>query len=644
LDCQILPEQSAAFAPMPLNGLVEGGLMNTDQINAFGDFTIFGFTKNPEILRHTLPDRLGITPRVIDYGTAGHFFFYTTYGDIAETEEAIALKLGLLHSSQRTPISAQQLLDQKLISPCSVNADALRGSALVACFGKTSPAFSVYKTVMSMPQLYFSKLDGGLLCTDGPRPHLALLDRVTVNEEAVVQHFLFRFVLGRHTHYKDINRLLSGELFLWNDGNITTRVLRDYRPDPDGPSFDRVDAYTIGKLYEELKSVMGAYISDVEKTGYDFGNMISGGVDSTVTQLAIDEYVPLPEQRKTFSYVMQTPRFAFEVEYAREASQLLNTSHTFFTVTPEEYPDLLVETIETLGYPTPNEAYACKLGLAKFIKENFPNVRYFFPANGADSSHGTAIARKVAVLEATRRIPGVSLALGTIAALVNPLAPQKAHGLCEVADILPELDNPDSYKIPVNIVSVYSDIETARRCFGDKALKKAFEYRRYLEALYLDSDHHIEKTLMVGMVTDAYECGVTTNHIHLAHRSEQIYPFMDEDIVRIGLAFDPDIRFLKGWQVKPLLKGILVQKSLSGIAKKPKGASVFSEDLHDWMRNGPLREMVLAIDRPGFVSKSDLEKLLEVPTWSPLDEPNWFLWNLLTFDIFQKRVVRVVNA
>jgi hypothetical protein len=614
--------------------------MKLDVMNRAGDFTIFGFTKDPKtFLGHTLPDRLGITPRVIDYGTAGHFFFYTTYGDVAETEEAIVLKQGLLHNSQQVTLSSRQLLDDKLIGPNFVNADALRGNALVACFSKVSPRFSAYKTVMSMPQLYFSKLDEGLLCTDGPRPHLALLDRVTVNEEAVVQHFLFRFVLGRHTHYEDINRLLSGELFLWNDGNIETRFLRDYRPEPGGLSFDRADAHAISKLYKEIKSVMGAYISDIEETGYDFGNMISGGIDSTIIQLAINDHVPLPEQRKTFSYVIQTPRFEFEVEYAREASQLLDTFHSFFTITPEEYPDLLVETIETLGYPTPNEAYACKLGLAKFIEENFPNVRFFFPANGADLSYGIGLARKLAILEAVRHIPGASLALKSLAALINPLADRKAHGLRDVADMLPELNNPHSYKTPVNVVSVYSDVETARRCFGDEALKRAFECRRYLEALYLDSDHHIEKPLMVAMVTDAYECGVTTNLIHLAQKSEQIYPFLDEDVMRIGLAFDPDIRYLKGWQIKPLLKGILEQKSLSNISAKPKGPSTFSEDLYDWMRDGTLREMVLAINRPGFLSKSEFEKLLTVSEWDPLGEPNWFLWNLLTFDIFQKRVI-----
>ena len=278
--------------------------MKTDSASSFGDFTVFGFTQRAEaFLHHRLPDRLGVTARAIDFGPAGHFFFYTSYGDVAETEEAIALKLGLLHSPQRTPISAQQLLDQGLITSRFVDADALRGNALVACFSKTTPEFSVYKTLLSIPQLYFSELDGELLCTDGPKPHIALLDQVAADEETLVQHFLFRYALGRYTYFDGIHRLLPGELFHWQNGNIDTRLLRDLRPEPNGLSFTRADSHGISTLHEEMSSVMGAYLGDIERTGYSSGCLISGGVDSTIMQLLINDHVLLPDQRKTFSYM-----------------------------------------------------------------------------------------------------------------------------------------------------------------------------------------------------------------------------------------------------------------------------------------------------------------------------------------------------
>jgi asparagine synthetase B (glutamine-hydrolysing) len=606
----------------------------------FGDFTVFGFTKRRKaFLHHELPTRLGISPRTIDFGSAGHFFFYTSYGDIAETEEVIVLKLGLLHSRQREPISAQQLLEQRLASPQSIDADMLRGNALVACFSKTAPEFSVYKTLLSVPQLYFSDLDDGVLCTDGPKPHIALLDRVAVNQEAIHQHFLFRYVLGRHTFFDGVRRLLCGEIFRWRDGRIETRLLRDLRPEPDAPSFARADSKAVAALYGEMSSVMGAYLKDIEKTGCTFGSMLSGGVDSTIMQLLINDHVPSLERRKSFSYVMQTPEFDFEVEYARQAAQFLETEHTFVTITPEEFPALLIETTDTLGFPITAETYPCKLALAKFVEENCENVRYFFLGNGADSLHGTTLAKKIALLETVRRIPASSPLLKLAATLISPLSAKKAHGLRQAAGMLPELDNPRSYKIPANITAVYSDIEVARRCFGDEALGNALEYRQYIEDLYLGSNHHNEQVHMIELLNDAYECGVVVNHLYLAHGGQQTYFYLDEDVIRIALAFDPDVRFVQGRKVKPLLKGILERTPFSDIIKKPKGASVFNKDLHDWMRSGPLREMMLAIERPGFLSKSDFDTLLRVPTWSPLDEPNWFLWNLLIYDLFKKRIL-----
>jgi asparagine synthetase B (glutamine-hydrolysing) len=606
----------------------------------FGDFSVFGITQAPEaLIRHKLPARLGISPRTIDCGSAGVIFLHTSYGDVAETKKAIVLKLGLLRSLHREPLSAQQLLELGWVTPQSVNADVLRGNALVACFSKTSPEFCVYKTLLSVPQLYFSRLAGGVLCTDGPRPHIALLDRVAVNEEAIPQHFLFRYVLGRHTYFDGIQRLLCGEMFRWRDGRMETRLLRDLRPEPDAPSFMRADSKAMDALYGEMSSVMATYLCDIEQTGYSFATMLSGGVDSTIMQLLINDHVAAPERRKSLSYAMQTPEFEFEVGYAKEAAQRLETQHTFVTISPQDYPALLVETTETLGFPITAETYPCKLAIAKFTEENCDSVRFFFLGNGADSLHGTTLAKKVALLDKVRHLPASSLILKLAAALVNPLAAKKAHGLRQVANMLPELDDPRSYKTPANITAVYSNIEMARRAFGDESLSKAFEYRHYIEGLYLNSNHHNEKVHMIELLNDAYECGVVVNHLYLAHGSQQIYFYLDEDVIRIALAFDPSVRFVRGRTVKPLLKGILERTPLSDITKKPKGASVFNRDLHDWMRSGPLRDMVLSIERPGWLSKSDFTELLQVPTWSPLDEPNWFLWNLLIFDVFQKRVL-----
>lgn len=607
----------------------------------FGDFTVFGLSQEPEaFLGHRVPSCLGISPRSIDFGSAGHFFFYTSHGDVAETDEVFVLKLGPVHSSQGESCSAQDLLDLGLVSPREIKADELRGNSLIACFSKVAPEFCVYKTLLSMPQLYYSTHEQALMCTDGPRPHLALLDQVEADEEAIVQHFLFRYALGTHTYYRDIHRLLSGHLFRWRAGDIEIVQLRDLRPEPDAPMFDRADSRSISILYEEMSRVVGAYIKDIEATGRSFGNMLSGGVDSTLVQLLINGHVPLPAQRKTFSYALRVPRFEFEVEYAAQASQALQTDHTFVDIRPEDYPGLLIRNIDTLGYPIPAESQPCKLAIAEHLSASGSDLRFFFVGTGGDTLHGTSLVRKMAILDVAGHVPLSGLALRGAAAVAGPISAKKAHGFGQIAAMLSEIDDPYSYKVPANITAVYTDLDMARRSFGDEALKRALAYRHEMEEKFLDSSHHIEKVHTLELVTDAYETGVLVNHLYLGHSREQIYPFLDEEIIRISYAFKPGVRYRRGQQVKPLLKDILEQHGLGSIAHKPKGPSVFNDDLYDWMRAGPMRDMVQSIERPGFLSRSDFEKLLAVPDWNPLDDPNWFLWNLLTFDIFQKRVIR----
>lgn len=616
--------------------------MDNKSNHRFGDFTIFGITQEPQaFLQHKLPTRLGISPRTIDFGDAGHFFFYTSYGDVAETDELIVLKLGLIHACQGSPLSAQQLLDAGFVSPSQIKADELRGNSLIACFSKIAPQFSVYKTLLSMPQLYYSTHSQALLCTDGPRPHLALLDQVEASEDAIVQHFLFRYALGKYTYFRNIYRLLPGQLFTWHAGNIELERLRNLRAEPDTPQFHQIDTHSISTLYEKMRDVVGAYIGDIQATGQWFGNMMSGGVDSSILQLFINDHVPVPEQRKTFSYALRVPNFEFEIEYAKHASQALQTDHTFIDIPPEDYPDLLIRNIETLAYPIPAESQPCKLAIAEYLSASNSDLHFFFVGTGGDTLHGTTLARKMTLLEKAHDLPFSNLAVASAAVLARPIAPRKAHGLRQIAGMLSELDNPYSYKIPANIIAVYTDINMARRSFGDEALKKAFEYRRQMEVQLLNSDHPIEKVHAMELITDAYETGVLVNHLYLNHHREQIYPYLDEEMIRISYAFDPNIRYLKGQQVKPLLTKILEQHSLASIAHRPKGDSVFTDDLYAWMKDGLLRDMVEAMDRPSFLSEADFKKLLEVPDWDPLDEPNWFLWSLLTFDIFQKRVINV---
>jgi hypothetical protein len=180
-------------------------------------------------------------------------------------------------------------------------------------------------------------------------------------------------------------------------------------------------------------------------------------------------------------------------------------------------------------------------------------------------------------------------------------------------------------------VGVFTDVTLARHCFGDAVLLGALEYRRDFAARYLDSSNCMEQVHTLDLLTWDYEAAVFGYQLFLAHTKQKLYPFLDEDFLRMAYAFDPHVRYMKWLTVKPLLKQILVQKSFPLIARNPKRGGTFEEDLFTWMKEGLLSERVHSIQRPGFLSQKDFQYLLENP--SP------FLWELLLFDIFRERII-----
>jgi len=175
--------------------------------------------------------------------------------------------------------------------------------------------------------------------------------------------------------------------------------------------------------------------------------------------------------------------------------------------------------------------------------------------------------------------------------------------------------------------------DLALRCFGEEAVQRALELRRGQEIEYLDTHSDQEKIHIAVYLQALVYLSSQEIALFMANDKELIYPFMDEDVIRASFAVRPEKRYIRGLRVKPILKDILEQRSSSPAARLPKRGSSFNPDVHAWMDSGPLYEMVRSIERPGFLSNSDFEKLIEQPNY-------YFLWALLTFDIFSKRFLK----
>ena len=599
-----------------------------------GDYTFFGFSHDIEGMKRRLFHRLGIEVKTIHIRNQGDFFYDTTYGDIAETDEAVVLKLGFLRSITKSPLNASQLAEQHLVGPGIIDPEGFRGNGLVVGISKKEPVFAAFQTLMAVPQLYYSVNSDGIVCSDVLRNLIQLLPCCELNEDVLPQHFLFRSVYGSATYFRGVERLIPGHYLRWVDGKMEIRLARSFDVIIEEAEYIKEDTRALNLLSESLEGVIGDYVMGIEAGGQGYANLLSGGVDSSLVQYFLNTAAP-EKKRKSISYAIKVPAFDFEVGYAQRASQILQTEHTFVDYKPQDYPGLLTRVIEILAQPPNLETEPSFLAVAEFLHKANWSERFYFTGQGGDTLFGGEAALKLKGVEFLRRIPGAEQILNGIGNVMAPLNKHYSHSLIRGAEIIANQNNPDFYFNPVNSVCVYvldENWDIIRRMFGDQTLKETLAARRNLAGVYSKSKHYLDSVYFIDYVTDLWELGVERNCLFLNYGFEQLSPFFDEDMIKAALTVHPDIRYIKGIKYKHLLKKLLGQKSKNPVVHMRKGPSNVNDDLVAWMNTGSLRPLVEEIDRPSFLTKADYDRMLR--------KPDYFLWPLLTYDIFKKRVVQ----
>ncbi len=596
---------------------------------------IFGYSPDPSFTLRT-EKQVGELQRTLDYGTAGRLLLRCTGGQIAESETTLILQFGHLRRADGSPIGPRELCRAQLVTPTTVCAQELRGSAWVAAFSKHEPQFLVYQTLMALPQLYFARVGEAIVGASDLRSVLAGLPTVELDPEALPMHFLFRLVPGNRTYFRGVSRLFPGQALCWRAPDLCLRQVRDLRCRPEDPAFVRVDGPATAWLDQRLSAVMSGYTQTWTAAGKELTNLLSGGEDSSLLQLWLKDHQPNAAPPASYSFAVLTAAFHFETEYAAAASQALGTVHTFCPIAPEEYPQWLEQAIEALHQPTLfNEGVPCFLALAKFLRERGEERRVFVAGQAADALHGVVDLPAVVWFELARAVPGAHLLLRGWGALRAQLGRSTGLLFTEAAQLLAAAKRTNPLLSPQNYIALAGELDLALRCFGEQAVRRAFAERRALECDLVASDSLCAQVQAIDFVTAGYDPGVVAAQLFAAQGLELVQFYLDEDVVRATMAISAKQRFFTRrfgrLKLKPLQKALLRQRSCGQLADKKKGGTAFTADLGAWLRHGVLKEHVEAIERPDFVPRTLLTELKK--------QPKDFLWNLLIYDLFRKRVL-----
>ena len=569
---------------------------------------------------------LGEKLKKIPIGDKGYIFYnHPFYADVAEDETSLLIKLGQVHDGSRL-LTAQELLERGLVGPSGARIEQIKGSTSLVAFDKKKPNFSIYRNLLSTFEIkYWSKF-GSLVAADNMRLISLLAPGIEVNQAVIPQHFIYRTVYGRQTYLQDVKRLLAGEELCWEDGKLKVDLVRSLRGFSPPGEQKPVNAETVASFLGTMEQVIGIYLDGMEAPA----TMLSGGVDSSLIQSAINNHPGIAHPYPTFSFSVDTPAFAYEVEYASQAAEKLGTQHEFIKVDAQDYRLNLVKGIQLLGQPLPDDVRPCFMALTGEIASRWDGLQTIFHGQIADGLHGVGSSLEVVQGDKYRGWPpGL---LGILGKLLKPVSHSKSYGATKASQILrgqKDLSSPQQF---LNAVGLYTNWETVVDSFSADEISQAFTMKRVLGYHYLDPELFVEQLNVLDLVTDGIDPASVVNQFGMFHGKQMVFPYSDQSVVEATFAFDPRERYTYGHRAKPILKAAL-ESQLSGlVTSQPKGWSGMGEEtLFTWMRDGELHELVRDIERPGFMDKKAFEHTLE--------SPNWFTWSLLNLDLFKKHVI-----
>jgi asparagine synthase (glutamine-hydrolysing) len=436
-----------------------------------------------------------------------------------------------------------------------------------------------------------------------------------LNAAALPAYFLYRFVPGRETLFKDIYRLMPGE-FISYDGHALCRLQKQTFADlRDRPlaAHDAVDA---------LEQVMGRVLKEVSERLPGTANLLSGGVDSSFIQAMWNRACQRPGLQPPVSFAAEVdhPRTRMDADYALTAARALGVRHVRIPA-DEPYIHYLTETIAATAEP-PNHAMTVYFGaLARaMVERGHPTG---LCGEGADSLFGTGWSDYIYKAKLLRRLLPWGLARRVVGGAATAVFGERARRHLRLAE---HLDDLDFLEHPVNQIAVFADWPAVEACFGADALAAGAAYRRMLLPLYRVPDEPLEQVHACGFLGEAVDSASLWTTLFNKQGGDLVCPFLDSRVIRLALNIEPHCRFRYG-RPKDLLKRALGRHLPPELVQRPKLG--FGQPIFEWLAaGGQLRPWVDAIADYDFVDRQTLA--------AARAQPNWFLYSLLCFDIWHK--------
>jgi hypothetical protein len=437
----------------------------------------------------------------------------------------------------------------------------------------------------------------------------------TIDNKALLDHFLFRTVPGEETYVRGVLRVGHGRTARWDGISETVQTYQQERvEDPITVAFS--EALRI--LENSLEDVM-ASVSRAAPHG-TVANLLSGGVDSTLLQ------VMLPPGTVSLSATIDSPEFAPETERALAASKLTGSRHILIRAQEREYLRALERFVTSVGLP-PHHMQSVLLG--ELLRELDGEKPYLLTAQLADALFGLGFSHRTTML---RRWGWLPLLTG----LVDRPAGLKPARLHRAEALLSAVRQPiASTQGLAARAACYTDFPFVEQVFGrdevEKRLARRLQYVLETCPLLSPDRNGIDAHLEAGHLLD-YFCDDAVSiwrQASMTYHGFLIAPFTHPKIASSSLIFPRYDRYSRGGKTKPALKALLRKRLPEYDTDQTKLS--WALPIQRFLDSGLLSDPRYSTP-PDFFPKPLKTDLRHYPPW--------IAWGIITISMWRELAVR----
>ena len=491
--------------------------------------------------------------------------------------------------------------------------DRLHGMFALALWDTNRERLVLARDRLGKKPLLWTRLADGTLAFASELKALLRVPGVSreVDLEAIDEYLALQYVSGERTTLRGINKLLPGHLLVAEGG--TQRIERFWRPEPAAPS--REDE----EWLERVRDTVGAAVRKRLVADVPLGALLSGGIDSSIVVSLMAQSSSQPV--RTFTVGFSEARYD-ERAYARTVAEHYGTVHEELEI-EEDVAATLPRLAAAYDEPLGDEAAFPTFLIAEQARRH---VTVALAGDGGDESFA-GYERYIAHGLASR-VPASVARVG--AAFIRALPPARREPRSPLFRAARLLDvaaasEADRY---VRLMEVFP-LESRRALWADAGHAQPVRLepsRGGITGLQLlDLETYLPGDLLLK-----------ADIASMAHSLELRSPFLDHDVVALGLAL-PDSLKVRGRQAKVALRRTFAADLPPQVAGR--GKTGFGVPLGRWFRDD-LREIahdLLSNDR-GWFRPEEVQRLLGEHESGRADHGHR-LWCLLMLELWVRQHV-----